>query len=202
MTLTAEQWFPSVIWSGMLSGVDNEAISLFAYDRMAVDTGVQISNYLGWQSNPIRHGDCEEFDKLVSVLNEQIHNCSVQADLPELQVQNIWININKPGAYNHLHNHAGALLSGVYYVKSTPEQGNIFFERGDNAEYFLPPMEKPNYFTSTATTYKAMSDALYIFPGWLKHSVQPNLTKDDRISISFNYGVKPNATWRRHKVRL
>jgi len=194
MTLTAEQWFPSVIWSGMLSGVDNEAISLFAYDRMAVDTGVQISNYLGWQSNPIRHGDCEEFDKLVSVLNEQIHNCSVQADLPELQVQNIWININKPGAYNHLHNHAGALLSGVYYVKSTPEQGNIFFERGDNAEYFLPPMEKPNYFTSTATTYKAMSDALYIFPGWLKHSVQPNLTKDDRISISFNYGVKPNAT--------
>jgi uncharacterized protein (TIGR02466 family) len=193
MTLTAEQWFPSVIWSGMLSGVDNEAISLFAYDRMAVDTGVQVSNYLGWQSSPIRHGDCDEFDKLVSVLNEQIYNCSVQADLPELQIQNIWININKPGAYNHLHNHAGALLSGVYYVKSTPEQGNIFFERGDNAEYFLPPMEKANYFTSTATTYKAMTDALYIFPGWLKHSVQPNLTKDDRISISFNYGVKPNA---------
>ena len=78
----------------------------------------------------------------------------------------------------------------MYYVKSDPEQGNIFFERGDNAEYFLPPIENPNYFTSTATTYKAMTDAVYIFPGWLKHSVQPNLTKEDRISISFNYGVK------------
>jgi uncharacterized protein (TIGR02466 family) len=81
----------------------------------------------------------------------------------------------------------------VYYVKATPEQGNIFFERGDNAEYFLPPMEKPNYFTSTATTYKAMTSAIYIFPGWLKHSVQPNLTSEDRISVSFNYGIKTNA---------
>ena len=92
-----------------------------------------------------------------------------------------------------MHNHAGSILSGVFYIKSDPSQGNIMFERSDNAEYFLPPMEKPNYFTSTATTYKAMSNALYVFPGWLKHSVQPNLTKEDRLSVSFNYGVKPNA---------
>ena len=190
MALTAEQWFPSVIWSGLLNGVDNDAISLFAYDRKNIDEGVTVSNYIGWQSGPIREGDNEEFDNLVKALNEQINNCAVQADLPELQIQNIWININTPGSYNHLHNHAGSILSGVYYVKATPEQGNIFFERGDNAEYFLPPMQNPNYFTSTATTYKAMTDAVYIFPGWLKHSVQPNLTKEDRISVSFNYGVK------------
>ena len=91
--------------------------------------------------------------------------------------------------HNHLHNHAGSILSGVYYVNSTPEQGNIFFERSDNAEYFLPPVEKPNYFTSTATTYKAITGALYVFPGWMKHSVQPNTTDKDRISVSFNYGV-------------
>jgi uncharacterized protein (TIGR02466 family) len=190
MALTAEQWFPSVIWSGLLSGVDNNALETFAYDRKLTDDGVTVSNYLGWQSNSIKQMDNEEFDKFVGVLNTEIQNCAVQSGLPELQIQNIWININQPGAYNHLHNHAGAILSGVYYVKSDPEQGNIFFERGDNAEYFLPPIENPNYFTSTATTYKAMTDAVYIFPGWLKHSVQPNLTKEDRISISFNYGVK------------
>lgn len=189
MSLTAEQWFPSVIWSGLMKGVDNDALSVFAYDRKSIDAGVQVSNYIGWQSGPIRAGDNEEFDKFVIALNEQINNCAVQADLPNLGIQNIWINVNTPGSYNHLHNHAGAVLSGVYYVKATPEQGNIFFERSDGAEYFLPPIEKANYFTSTATTYKAMTDALYIFPGWLKHSVQPNLTKEDRISISFNYGV-------------
>ena len=192
MALTAEQWFPSVIWSGMMDGADNAAIETFANDRKAIDEGVQVSNYIGWQSGPVRQGDNEEFDKLVKAIDEQINSCSVQADIPPLQIQNIWLNINGTGSYNHLHNHAGSILSGVYYVKATPEQGNIFFERGDNAEYFLPPMEKPNYFTSTATTYKAMTNAIYIFPGWLKHSVQPNLTSEDRISISFNYGVKPN----------
>ena len=83
-----------------------------------------------------------------------------------------------------------ALLSGVYYVKSVEEQGNIFFERSDGAEYFLPKVETHNYFNGSATSYKAITGALYIFPGWLKHSVQPNRTEEDRISISFNYGVK------------
>ena len=63
MALTAEQWFPSVIWSGMMSGADNAAIETFANDRKNVDEGVQVSNYLGWQSGPIRQGDNEEFDK-------------------------------------------------------------------------------------------------------------------------------------------
>tara|TARA_B100000242_G_scaffold263669_1_gene210747 strand:- start:1129 stop:1704 length:576 start_codon:yes stop_codon:yes gene_type:complete len=189
MALNAEQWFPSVIWSGMLNGVDNDKIETFAYDRKNLDKGVQISNYIGWQSNSIKQGDNEEFDVLVNAITEQVNFCAAQAEMPTLHIQNIWININTPGAYNTLHNHAGAVLSGVYYIKSDPSQGNIMFERNDGAEYFLPPMEKPNYFTSTATTYKAMTGAIYVFPGWLKHSVQPNLTKDDRLSISFNYGV-------------
>tara|TARA_Y200000002_G_scaffold284032_1_gene238042 strand:+ start:979 stop:1554 length:576 start_codon:yes stop_codon:yes gene_type:complete len=189
MALNAEQWFPSVIWSGMLNGVDNDKIETFAYDRKNLDKGVQISNYIGWQSNSIKQGDNEEFDQLVNAITEQVNACAAQAELPEIGIQNIWLNINTPGAYNTLHNHAGSVLSGVYYVKSDPSQGNIMFERNDGAEYFLPPMEKPNYFTSTATTYKAMTGAIYVFPGWLKHSVQPNLTKDDRLSISFNYGV-------------
>ena len=125
MALTAEQWFPSVIWSGLLSGVDNNALETFAYDRKLTDDGVTVSNYLGWQSNSIKQMDNEEFDKFVEVLNTEIQNCAVQSGLPELQIQNIWININQPGAYNHLHNHAGAILSGVYYVKSDDDTNNI-----------------------------------------------------------------------------
>ena len=189
MALNAEQWFPSVIWSGMLNGVDNDKIETFAYDRKNLDKGVQISNYIGWQSNSVKQGDNEEFDQLVNAITEQVNFCAAQAEMPALQIQNIWMNINTPGAYNTLHNHAGSVLSGVYYVKSDPSQGNIMFERNDGAEYFLPPIEKPNYFTSTATSYKAMTGAIYVFPGLLKHSVQPNLTKEDRLSISFNYGV-------------
>ena len=38
--------------------------------------------------------------------------------------------------------------------------------------------------------YKSITNAIYIFPGWLPHSVEPNLINEDRISVSFNYGVK------------
>ena len=45
-----------------------------------------------------------------------------------------------------------------------------------------------NHFNGSATSYKSVTGALYIFPGWLKHSVQGNLSNTDRISVSFNYG--------------
>lgn len=190
MPLQPEQWFPQVIWVGALDLVDNDLIEKFAYDKKTTDPGVSVSNYGGWQSTGIGRGENVAFDNLVDYLNAEIDLCCQQTGLPDLELYNIWININGPGSYNHLHNHAGALLSGVYYVKSKPEQGNIFFERGDDAEYFLPPMMNPNIFTSTATVKKSTTNALYVFPGWLKHSVQPNQTQEDRISISFNYGLK------------
>ena len=112
MALNAEQWFPSVIWSGMLNGVDNDKIETFAYDRKNLDKGVQISNYIGWQSNSVKQGDNEEFDQLVNAITEQVNFCAAQAEMPALQIQHIWMNINTPGAYNTLHNPAGSVLRG------------------------------------------------------------------------------------------
>ena len=190
MPLKAEAWFPSLIWSGLLDNTHNDKIKSFAYERKEQDKGVELSNYIGWQSSSIRQGDNETFDRLVESISSNVEDCRKLVELPELQLYNIWININTPGAYNALHNHPGSVLSGVYYVESTEEQGNIFFERSDGAEYFLPPnVEEHNYFTGSATSYRAITGALYIFPGWLKHSVEPNRSDEDRISISFNYGV-------------
>jgi len=191
MSLKVEAWFPQLIWSGLLENTHNDELEKFAYERKEADTGVSNSNYIGWQSGSIHFNDNETFDKLIEAITGHIEECRQLVDLPEIQLYNTWININSPGAYNHLHNHPMALFSGVYYVKSNEEQGNIFFERSDGAEYFLPPnVPKHNYFNGSATSYRAITGALYIFPGWLKHSVQPNRTDEDRISISFNYGVK------------
>ena len=189
MPLKAEAWFPSLIWSGLLDNTHNDKIKKFGYERKEQDEGVELSNYIGWQSSSVRQGDNETFDRLVESITSNVEDCRNLVELPELQLYNIWININTPGAYNALHNHPGSVLSGVYYVESTEEQGNIFFERGDNAEYFLPPVKQTNYFNGTATSYKAITGAMYVFPSWLKHSVQPNKTDKDRISISFNLSL-------------
>ena len=191
MAMHTELWFPSVIWSAMTHFGNNTELKKYAYERQKTDPGRVISNYIGYQSSDIRSGEHLEIDRLAESITAEISACARQVGLPQLDLYNIWININPPGSYNHLHSHAGSVLSGVYYVDATENQGNIQFERTDNGEYHIPAqVEKETYYTSTRATYASKTGALYIFPGWLKHSVQGNQSTADRISISFNYGEK------------
>ena len=119
MSLKVEAWFPQLIWSGLLDNTKNEDLVKFAYERKEADEGVKNSNYIGWQSGSIHYNDNETFDRLVEAITGHVEDCRQLVKLPPLQLYNIWINVNSPGAYNHLHNHPLSLLSGVYYVKST-----------------------------------------------------------------------------------
>ena len=191
MAMHTELWFPSVIWSSVIHVVKNDEVKSFAYSKQKENKGRTISNFGGFQSQDIKSGECHAVDRLVKLLNDEMNTCANQVGMTNLEIQNIWININPPSSYNHLHNHVGSVLSGVYYVDATPEQGNIQFERNDNAEYHIPTkVAKETYYTSTSATYAGKTNALYIFPSWLKHSVQGNKSNNDRISISFNYGEK------------
>ena len=39
-----------------------------------------------------------------------------------------------------------------------------------------------------AQTIEPLKNTLLLFPSWLKHRVEPNLSKKNRICISFNLG--------------
>ena len=51
-------------------------------------------------------------------------------------------------------------------------------------------MQTYNNFTSQKATYTPEVGKLLIFPGWLKHSVQGSRSQGERVSMSFNYGVR------------
>ena len=192
MAMNAEPWFPSVIWNADVKGIDNQALKDYAINHAQIDKGRVISNYGGYQSNDIRPGDCSELDKLIEYLEQELNEIAVSVGLNPITVYNIWININPPGSYNHEHHHMNSILSGVYYIDAHESQGNINFMRSDGAEYHLQEeiINQVHHFNSSKTTYPAKTGALYVFPGWLKHSVDGNTTDKDRISISFNSGVK------------
>lgn len=193
MALHTEMWFPSPIWSGKIHTVNNMELGDFARHLKIKTPSVQKTNVNGWQSDSVRSGDNTQVDALVSALNNEISAICTQTGLPQLELYNLWININGKGAYNVSHDHIGAVLTGVYYVECEEGQGNIRFDRADTARYFLPEIPadvKQNYFNTMACEYKSITNALYIFPAWLNHSVGVNLTDKERISISFNYGAK------------
>lgn len=193
MALHTELWFPTPIWSGKVYTVNNDDVANYARHLQHKTPSVQKSNVGGWQSDSVRTGDNTQIDMLVTSLNNEIQTITKQTGLPDLELYNLWININRKGNYNVSHDHIGAVLTGVYYVEATDNQGNIRFDRSDSARYFLPDVPdnvQQNYFNSLACEYKSVTNALYIFPAWLQHSVGVNLSDKERISISFNYGVK------------
>lgn len=190
MAMHHEIWFPSVIWSAIIHCVDNTKLKDYAYHLKETTKGRHISNEGGFQSDNLNINENQEINSLVKHVNDEVFNCSQQVGLPICKIQNLWININPPHSYNTLHNHLGALFSGIYYVDAKENQGKLYFERNDTAEYFLPPIENQvTYYNSSRAAYQPKTNALFIFPGWLKHNVTANQTKDDRISISFNYGI-------------
>ena len=79
----------------------------------------------------------------------------------------------------------------MYYIDIPKENmGNIHFEREDNAEFFLPRvLPKRNHISAVRATYKPITGGILIFPSWVKHSVDGNLSDSIRISMSFNTSI-------------
>jgi uncharacterized protein (TIGR02466 family) len=96
--------------------------------------------------------------------------------------------LNPKYAENTVHDHANCLFSGVYYVQTPPDSGNLTFHDPRNARVFMQP--KVTSFTpyiADAIDVEVQEGIIIVFPSWLKHGVAPNLSNRDRISLSFNY---------------
>lgn len=97
-------------------------------------------------------------------------------------VTEMWGNINNKYCYNAAHIH-GQALSGVFYLQVPPNSGNLIFcnpaVRSDGRLF-----RNPNY------TVAPENLACIIFPSWLEHYVEPNLSDQQRISISFNMRIE------------
>lgn len=110
-------------------------------------------------------------------------------------MDNMWANISPRNAFNRMHVHPGVIWSGVYYVQVPENSGRIYFSDPRVQAQMLRPYidgegrkEAHNW---SEVYYEPIEGRLVLFPAWLLHEVEPNLSdrKDDagnRISISFN----------------
>ena len=98
---------------------------------------------------------------------------------------NSWINIHKKSGITLEHNHSHTPLVITAYLKLPINSG--FIEFRDPLEY-----HKTNTpITPEEELWKAVpceTNNILIFPGWIKHRTQPNLTNNDRIVLTMNIG--------------
>ena len=137
----------------------------------------------------------------------------VGADNP--RVTCFWGNINKEKEFNPPHVHPASDLSGAYYVQ-VPENeitnddqlstaGSICFHdpklqktmssplHAEELAYlelneYSQPKDFPNRnpWADNIVKYKPEEGLMLMWPSWLLHYVEPNLSKESRVALSFN----------------
>ena len=187
-----ETYFSTPIWYDMIT-LDNDHLLKFCYSKQEQDfAGVKKSNNGGWQSKDFSRYD--EIPEFGNKIKECFNKCFEEMgyDRPNRFVSNSWININKKGNKNNSHIHSQSLFSGVYYVKAEENCGNIFFDRNVMDMFLIgaAPVKESRPLNSCKVIHKPVTGKIIIFPSYLVHYVEENLSDTDRISIAFNCSVQ------------
>jgi uncharacterized protein (TIGR02466 family) len=169
--------------------IDQVLLKVISEQRSLDASGQAVSNVLGWHSQGNLFG-LEEVKPFRELIDAAISEAAMAMGYENVRIQpaNCWANVNPKHASNKIHDHANCLFSGVYYVKAPEACGTLMFYDPRSARTFYKPMVQ-NYtaFTADAIAHIAEPGLLLIFPSWLKHGVEPNMSDEERISVSFNY---------------
>ena len=170
------------------SEIQDELIDFVYKMREKDPVGHTISNRRGWQSS------CFSIDTEDDVLKLFLTNCLAVFPPIKKSVKlfvSAWVNINPPEAFNMKHNHPTSDLSGVLWIKSQKDCGNIIFESPRSFAthqeiecYNEDFKENNNYFHSFS--FNPVAGRIMVFPSHLEHHVDFNNSQEDRISVSFN----------------
>ena len=103
----------------------------------------------------------------------------------------MWAIINTGGSTNLRHQHGNSTISGAYYVRAPEKSGDIvFYDPRPAPVYSYPQAINPNLLNAQVNGISPKEGALVLFPSYLDHSVNENLSNDERIVISFNITIQ------------
>ena len=183
-----ESFFPTLIYGKDIK-IDNRLFEKEIIEWSKKDPGVQKTNRKGWHSTTEMH-KIPVFKPLVNEILVTMNEIWEKEWLDRVPVLgNMWANINPPGAYNAPHIHPNSLFSGVYYVKAPKNSGRLVCNDPRAGVQLNMPVRKegqPPKELWRDCTLEPKEGRLIIFPFYLWHNVESNLSEDVRISVSFN----------------
>jgi len=105
----------------------------------------------------------------------------------DFAITGCWGNVAAPGAWHRMHSHPNNFLSGAYYVQVQEGADTInFHDPRPQTGILRPPVSALTSYNTDQVVVKVAIGTLLVFPAWLPHSVDPNASEADRLSVSFN----------------
>ena len=184
--------FPVEVFKTHIDDIDNKKLSNIVYEKEKNEPSGQKTNIGGWQSL----GNLIEDKRFIKVLEnvdkafQTVYEKNNYIDEIKVAVESMWINVNRPKDYNKSHIHPEVHWAFVYYIKVQEKSGDLVFEdpRIRRTMQTQAIFKKDYYNLSSAAIISLTPQVgdLIIFPSYLEHFVEPNLSKEPRISISGN----------------
>lgn len=115
-------------------------------------------------------------------------DCAFDLD-GKLRLDSLWVNILKPGGAHSGHIHPHSVVSGTIYLEVPPGAGGLRFEDPRLPLMMAAPTrlaDAPDE-RQPFITIAPQPGTILLWESWLRHEVEPNAAKAERISISFNY---------------
>ena len=99
-----------------------------------------------------------------------------------------WLNKTRKDEQHHKHRHTNSLISGVFHFEDN--KSDIVFHRSNDIFNLDFNYNEYNLYNSGTYKFTTESNTLILFPSGLFHSVESNISSEDRHSLSFNTFVK------------
>ena len=182
--------FPTNIWAHDLAPEVYEPLNQRLVQRIEelLSPRPEIGPGETWQTRNDLQDDpaFAEFITLVRAAADGVIQFLEVEPLP-YEVTGCWGNVNPHGSPHATHAHPNNYLSGVYYVRA-PAGGDAitFHEPRPQPAIISPIIKRPNNHNAPQINYPVAEGKLILFPAWLRHSVPPNESGEERVSIAFN----------------
>ncbi len=192
-------FFSTPIWTSKIDNYEIVNLEMLKYitDLQKNDPdGIVKSNFKGWHSKnfDMKNEQAKNFiEAIKNNINIALNDMGWDLEKQTVKIKSLWAIINKKDAWNQKHHHSNSDLSAAYYVAAHDNCGDIVFYDPRPAPVHNHPLSKsPNNLNATVNSIKPEPGMLVLFPSYLEHSVNPNLSDKERIVISFNISLEKN----------
>ena len=186
-------FFPTPVWALQIENYKSVNEEMYAYIKNQQEKdqiGINKSNIKGWHSKDFNLND-KEPQNFASFLLSYVEQVMVDMNWDMLKqnvkISNMWAIVNTGGSANLRHQHGNSTISGAYYVRAPESCGDIiFYDPRPAPVYSHPNATSPNSLNAQVNGISPKEGALVLFPSYLDHSVNENLSSSERIVVSFN----------------
>tara|TARA_B100000941_G_C28500350_1_gene553738 strand:- start:60 stop:683 length:624 start_codon:yes stop_codon:yes gene_type:complete len=121
--------------------------------------------------------------QLLNELNNFFHN--VMNYESEFKITTSWFTKSQTSQSSNYHNHNNSMFSGILYLQTDENSGDISFEDFNNRRYKLNVKEY-NIYNCTEYQIKPIDGLLILFPSEVHHKILKNNSNIVRHSLAFN----------------